>query len=47
MMRAALTVSAVVALLLVLIWGLQRRLMYLPSATVVPPRDGANTGPII
>jgi uncharacterized protein len=37
MMRAALVVSAVVALLLVLIWGLQRRLIYLPSATVVSP----------
>ena len=37
MMRAALVVSAVVALLLVLIWGLQRRLIYLPSATAVSP----------
>ena len=36
-MRAALVVSAVVALLLVLIWGLQRRLIYLPSATAVSP----------
>src|SRR6266568_2512684 len=37
MMRAALIVCTIIALLLVLIWGLQRRLIYLPAGTVVSP----------
>jgi fermentation-respiration switch protein FrsA (DUF1100 family) len=37
MMRAALIVSTIIALLLVLIWGLQRRLIYLPAGTVASP----------
>ena len=34
MMRAALIVSSLIALLLVLLWGVQRRLIYLPSGSV-------------
>ena len=36
-MRAALVMSSVIALLLVLVWGLQRRLIYLPSGSVDSP----------
>ena len=32
-MPAALIVSTMIVLLLVLIWGLQRRLIYLPAGT--------------
>jgi Mrp family chromosome partitioning ATPase len=35
--RAAVVVSAVVVLLLGLVWGLQRHLIYLPATEAVPP----------
>jgi len=35
--RAALVVTAVVVLLLALVWGFQRRLIYLPATAPVPP----------
>lgn len=37
MLRAAVIVSAVVVLLLGLVWGLQRHLIYLPGTEAVPP----------
>jgi uncharacterized protein len=44
MMRAALIVSTIIALLLVLIWGLQRRLIYQPAGTVVSPAAAGLSG---
>lgn len=39
MLRSLLVVVALVALFLLLIWGFQRRLIYLPSSVSVPPAD--------
>ena len=36
-MRAALVMSSVIALVLVVVWGLQRRLVYFPSGSVDSP----------
>jgi uncharacterized protein len=36
-MRAALVMCLVIALVLVLVWGLQRRLIYFPSGSVDSP----------
>jgi uncharacterized protein len=43
-MRAALIVSTIIALLVVVVWGLQRRLIYLPSGSVGSPAAAGLNG---
>ena len=44
MLRAALIVSTIIVLLLAALWGLQRRLIYLPSGSPGSPADAGLAG---
>jgi alpha-beta hydrolase superfamily lysophospholipase len=44
MMRLALILISVIALVVVMLWGLQRRLIYLPSGSVGSPADANLVG---